>query len=231
MARKPKKYIYHIILINHGKQLRDLFRADTEKKIYKKFFSLLEENKKVVFPMKYNNEKTVIVESEYELVIIKGKDEKDSDLTKIRDEYGKFIDYSCSDDDWVICDRAHYDIEETFWVYGYHPRIQRKDFNWIFENFISKDSKNKYMFKSVQIFRNKLIIECNGKLEMVICKNKSDSIRLYNKIEEESQKKKYKYVMFMGDVGNGKYKTNWIERIQKLTNWNYTKINRNSTRP
>ena len=42
---------------------------------------------------------------------------------------------------------------------------------------------------------------------------------------------KFKYIAFMGDVTNSKYKTNWIDRIQQLTHWSKDKINRTSTRP
>ena len=231
MACKPKKNLYHIILVNHGKQLRDLFFTPSESKVNKEFTKMLNENKKVVFPMMWNNEKHVMVEAEYELVIIKGKEHFDSPVSKLRDGYGKFINYESSDDDWVIYDKAPYYLEETFWVYGYHPKLQRKDFNWIFDSFITKDAKNKYMFKSVQVYNNKVLIDCNGKLEMVICKTKQDAIRMYNMIEELATKKKYKYITFMGDIGASKYVSFWIDRIQELTHWDRHKIKRNSTRP
>jgi hypothetical protein len=231
MARKPKKLLYHIILTNHGKQLRDLYFTNSEAKVNKKFASMLKENKKVVFPMRWNNHEHVMLECEYELVIIKGKGEFESSISKIKDEYGKYINYESSDEDWVIYDRAPYYVEETFWVYGYHPRLQRKDFNWIFDTFITKDASNKYMFKSIQVFKNKLLIDCNGKLEMVICKNVQDCIRLYNVIEEKARNKKYKYIAFIGDVDGGKYKKFWMNRIQELTHWDLSKIKRASTRP
>ena len=231
MARRNKKKIYSIILINHGKQLHTICSETTETKIYNRFKKLLDENKKVTFPMRYNNHQHVMIEAEYELVIIKVRDELESKTNKVRDAKGEFTDYETNDDDWIVIDRAPYDIEETFWVYGYHPRIQRKDFNWIFDNFIDKDAKNKYMFKSVQVYLNKVLIDCNGKLEIVICKNKQDAIRMYNLLESTSREKKHKYVMYIGDLANSKYKSDWIKRIQQLTNWSLTKINRPSTRP
>ena len=36
-SKLPKKHLYHIILTNHGKQLRHLFYTDTEPKVYKEF--------------------------------------------------------------------------------------------------------------------------------------------------------------------------------------------------
>lgn len=231
MARRNKKKIYSIILVNHGKQLSTIYSDTTEVKIYKKFDEILKENKKVSFPVEYNNLKHKMVKSEYEIVIIKCKEFGDKSVNKIRDEYGQFINYESSDDDWIVIDRANYNIEETFWVYGYHPRLQRKTFDWIFSNLISKDSKNKYMFKSIQVYLNKILVECNNKLDLVICKNKEDAIRFYNLTEKWCTDRKMKYVMFMGDIARSKYKNDWINKIRKLTNWNSTKITRPSTRP
>ena len=232
MARRNKKKIFSIILVNHGKQFKSLCAEATEPKIYKRFNEIIKENKNVVFPIKYNNAASKeIVESEYEIVIIKCKQENDSHVNKVRDEYGKYVDYETTDEDWIVIDRAPYYIEETFWVYGFHPRIQRKDFMWIFDNFIAKNGNDKYSIKSIILYKNKLLVECNGKLEMVICKNKSDCIRLYNQLEEFSRDNKFKYNIFMGDIDASKYKSSWMDKIQELTHWNRKKIMRSSTKP
>lgn len=231
MARRPKKNFYHIILVNHDKMKEDLFWTDSEATVNKEFKTMVEENKSVIFPIKFNNNKTEIIESSYEIMIIKARDKTESCETKVMDEYGKFVNYATNDDDWIIYDRSPYYIEETFWVYGYHPRLQRKDFKWIYDNFISNNSNNKYLFKTVQLFKNKILVECNGKLDMVICKNKQDAIRMYNMIEEWCERDKMKYVGFMGDLSYSKYKSDWITKIQKLTNWTRKKITRMSTRP
>lgn len=231
MARRPKKNLYHIILVNHDKMKEDLFWTDSEATVNKEFNTMVEENKSVIFPVRFNNNKTEIIESSYEIMIIKARDKTESRETKVMDEYGKFVNYATNDDDWIIYDRSPYYIEETFWVYGYHPRLQRKDFKWIYDNFISNNSNNKYLFKTVQLFKNKILVECNGKLDMVICKNKQDAIRMYNMIEEWCERDKMKYIGFMGDLSYSKYKSDWITKIQKLTNWTRKKITRMSTRP
>ena len=231
MARRPKKNLYHIILVNHDKMKEDLFWTDSVATVNKEFKTMVEENKSVVFPIKFNNNKTEIIESSYEIMIIKARDKAESRETKVMDEYGKFVNYATNDDDWIIYDRSPYYIEETFWVYGYHPRLQRKDFKWIYDNFISNNFNNKYLFKTVQLFKNKILVECNGKLDMVICKNKQDAIRMYNMIEEWCERDKMKYIGFMGDLSYSRYKSDWITKIQKLTNWTRKKITRMSTRP
>lgn len=230
MGRRNKVKIYSIIHVNHGRRKSTICSEKTEAKIYKRFNALLKESENVVFPMRYNNEKHVMVESEHELMIIKCKELGDNAVNKIRDDTGKFVNYESSDEDWIIIDRAKYEIEETFWVYGYHPKLQRKTFEWVFDEFIKNGANNKYMFKTVILYFNKILIECNGKLEMVLCKNKQDSIRFYNLLEEWCRKKKLKYVLFMGDIATSTHKSYWIQRIMDLTGWNKKKATRTSTR-
>lgn len=230
MARRPKKRIFQIILTSRGKMLRTICTAETEKNIYKRFDALLEENKSVVFPIRHLNcEK--IVPAQYELYIIKRKDKADKELTPLKDENGKIIDYGTSDEDWVIYDRADYDMEESFWVYGYHPIYQRKDFNWIWENLIKTGSNDKYSYRQVMVFKNKLLIDSGTKLDMVLCKNVSDCIRLYNELEERKKKEKLKNIVFSGDYSKSRLRKEIYQRLIDLTNWPLRKLNRNSLRP
>jgi hypothetical protein len=39
-----------------------------------------------------------------------------------------------------------------------------------------------------------------------------------------------KYVVFMGDIKNSKYKSDWIQKIKDLTHWSTKKVVRRSTR-
>lgn len=226
----PKKNIYRIILTNRGKQVKKICSDTTELKITKKFNELLKENKKIIFPRQFSNLGHILTDADYEIVIIKLKQEGDSDESQIKDSYGKFITYKSSNKNWIVVNRAQYFMEESFWVYGFHPRLQRKDFTWIFENFIENGIENKMNFKTVQVYLNKVLIESNGKFEMVLCKNRKDAIRMHNLIQEWCIKKHYKYIAFMGDIDKSKYKKNWIKRIMELTNWSWQKATRVSTR-
>ena len=230
MARRPKKRIFQIILTSRGKMLRTICTAETEKNIYKRFDALLEENKSVVFPIRHLNcEKRV--PAQYELYIIKRKDKADKEPTPLKDENGKIIDYGTSDEDWVIYDRADYDMEESFWVYGYHPIYQRKDFNWIWENLVKTGSNDKYSYKQIMVFKNKLLIDSGTKLDMVLCKNVSDCIRLYNELEERKKKEKLKNIVCSGDYSKSRLRKEIYQRLIDLTNWPLRKLNRNSLRP
>ena len=228
MSKRPKKNIYHIIETSNGKQIKNVYNCASEVLVNKKFKELIEENKKIRFPVKYINIGK-LVDAHYELFIIKRND-NDNKQTKLKDENGKIINFQTNDENWVIYDREDYDREETFWVYGYHPVFQRKDFKWIYDNLISNNNE-KNSLKQILIFRNKLLISTTYELNMILCKNESDCIRLYNELEKEIEKNKIKYVYFVGDGYHSYLKKNWFNKIKELTGWDDLKIRRRNLRP
>lgn len=228
MSKRPKKNIYHIIETSNGKQIKNVYNCASEVLVNKKFKELIEENKKIRFPVKYINIGK-LVDAHYELFIIKRND-NDNKQTKLKDENGKIINFQTNDENWVIYDREDYDKEETFWVYGYHPVFQRKDFKWIYDNLISNNNE-KNSLKQILIFRNKLLISTTYELNMILCKNESDCIRLYNELEKEIEKNKIKYVYFVGDGYHSYLKKNWFNKIKELTGWDDLKIRRRNLRP
>lgn len=230
MARKSKKKIYHIITVSRGKQLNDIFQTGSEIAVNKKFGELIEDNKKVIFPVKYINHKKIL-SADYEYVIIKAKQFGDDNITRLRGENGVFVNLSTTDEDWIVYDRAPMLKEETFWVYGYHPRFQRKTFEWIFNEFIELKDDTKRGLRCVVVFQNKLIVETNGHLEMVLCKNKEDAVRMYNLISEWCNKRKIKYVIFGGDVFRSHVRKEWYKKLEEWTSWPWRKLSRNSLRP
>lgn len=226
----PKKYIYRIILINHGKEVKELYKAYTERDIYGKYNELKKESESVVLPIRYNNNKTEIIESAYEIAIIKVREKGELKTVKIRDDSGKFINYKASNTEWVILDRASYNIEETFFVYGHHPRYDRKDYSWIFDELFLKENNNGNL-RMCALYQNKVLIENGKTLDIVLCKNKNEGVRLFNKMEELSKSHKIKNMLFIGDIARSRYKSEWIDKIMKATGWSRHKVKRNSTRP
>jgi hypothetical protein len=229
--KRNKVKIYKLVVTSRGKIQETLGNAETEKEIYKMFNKLLKENKKTVFPKMYTNNIHVMNKANYELYIIKCKQHDDDSISRIRNEYGKYVEYESDDENWVIVDHAEWLMEETFFVYGYHPRFQRKDFNWVFENFIEGKNDGSYNMVTVQTLYNKVIFEDRNGINIVICKTKEDGTRMYNQLEAWCKKRKYKHAIFMGSLVNSVYKAEWVEKIRQRTNWPLMKIMRQSTRP
>jgi len=226
--RTPKKNIFQIILTSNGKMIKSLYNCASEKLVNKKFEELVKENENIRFPVKFINIGK-LVDANYELYIIQRNDENKKS-TKLKNEHGKIINFETDNENWIIYDRENYYKEETFWVYGFHPVFQRKDFKWIYNNLILSNT-NKSNLKQVFVFRNKLLISTTYSLNMVLCKNESDCIRLYNELEKECKQNKIKYVFFSGDAYNSSLKKLWYSKIMNLTGWSYTKVRRRNLRP
>ena len=235
----PNKYVglkrpYHIITTNNGVQIKDIYSAvNIDMALAKLRAFQIQFNKNIQFPVKYTsnkNEKT-FTECDYRLMLIKKKIDNDTYKGKIRNEYGKFIDCVTSSNEWVFIEELPYQVEETFWVYGYNPKTDRKTYQFIVDEFINYNKKDKYFFKEIVIYRNKLLIDSISGLEIIICKNHQDSVRLHNSLQEYSKNKKYKNILFAGDIHKNSYSyEKWYNKIHELTHWNRRKINKNTTR-
>lgn len=237
IKKEPKKRVYckhsyQIVLLNNNKQIDFISSFPSELKANKAFIKLLDENKKVIFPKLVNNgNEKKLIDAKYELAIIKKREENEPKTTMLRNEYGDLVEHNTNSEDWIIYDKKTYNIEESFWVYGYHPLVQRKDFLFIFNEIVKPKTINKGDMLNIMVFKNKVLFETlEGHLDMVICKNVSDAIRLYNLLEEWCVKnKETKYYLF-----NGNWSISFdrmVEKIHNLTNWNKKKITRSNTKP
>ena len=222
---------YHIIITRDNKQVEFIGFFRKESKANAKFHQLVKESEKVKFPVKFININRSITEANYEIVLIKYKEEGESKTTLLRNQYGEFVEHETNNENWIVYDKAPYYKEETFWVYGFHPLIQRKNFDFIFENLVKPKAIKKDTMLNIMVYKNKLLLETTNNLDLIICKNHSDCVRLYNTIEEESKKSKFKYILFSGDWNTRSKGKIIVNKIKQLTNWNDLKIKRNSTRP
>ena len=234
---KPKKVRptlkYRLILTVNNRKKNIIERFHSEEDAYKMMHELYKQNQEeIIFPVQNAHYGGVMREVKYNLFIIRKVTEDDIETTtKLRNSYGEFVNYDTDHFKWMIVDKCEWQIEETFWVFGYHPQYQRKDFKWIFTNFLEKNADDKYMFKNVWLFHNKVIIECMEHLEIIFCKTKSDGIRLYNKLEEWCTQHKFKYVVFCGRIEGRGVVGKWVERLCEWTGFDKIKMSRPNLRP
>lgn len=197
------------------------------------------ENNQVSIPIKYvntsrlknNNYNTTEYVSEY-LILKRIRTEGDKLPVKLRDEYGRLIEHTTNSEVWNIYDKFPCLKEEKFWVYGYNPQSDRKDFTWIYDNLIVDEFKlDNSIVIQCYVYKNKVIFTYdNKKIRFVICKNGSDAIRLYNKLNLNSQKHKIRRIYFMGQVTSYSQRgKQLINQIAELTGWKLTKIRMKST--
>ena len=244
---KQVPYNYQIILTENKKQIKYIGSFRSIESTEKAFLKLIDNNSKEIhFPVKYINSGKKIKEVEYELLILKLETDNESqnDIHLLMNNIGKYVQTEVNDryDDtskygkqnkkkYSVYDKASYNIEEKFWVYGFHPYYQRQTADDIFNMFI-KNFKGKHTYlNKITCFKNKLLIEDdNEDMNMIICKNANDCVRLYTYLEDKAKENKIKYILWNGIYFKSMVPI-WVRKIQKLTNWNYTKIMRSSTRP
>jgi hypothetical protein len=218
---------YKIISCKNGLQNKFIGRYRSIEDAYDKFNELRYRNNNIIFPIAIRGDE-YLEKSIDEYILIENNDGGNSLL---RNEYGKFVEQKTNIDGWIVLDKFRYEIEETFWVWGYNKTKDRKTFTWIYENLIKDNIETPYDFKRILLYKNKFIIKDDDEtINIVFCKHSSDAIRFYNKVEEYVKKDKLKHVLFAGDYSELSDKRRELEEeIIKVTGWTLRKIRLNGS--
>lgn len=224
---------FKIVICSNNNQNKYVGRYHNEEEVMAKKETLLSENKKVILPsirINNGNRYDKINDLKLEYLILKQND-LDNTITMHPNNIGKLVKHKTNNENWIIWDKFPCLKEETFWVYGYDNRNERKDITWIFNNLIYNKSECIHEYLRIYLYNNKLIILNDyNNIDIVICKNKSDGIRLYNTLQEHFCKKT-KYILFSGLIKRNTVKFEQIfNLIKEKTEWSDRKIYRASTR-
>lgn len=225
--RVVKEMIFHkIILTSLNKKTKTLLESFKVDEIMEEYNRLLEENKDVKFPTRYIKIKGKIIQAKNEILIIKKrKDDEPNPLLK--NDIGQYVEHEIVDKDkYIIIEKAPYEIEDTFSVFGYHPQFQRKDYRFILNELILNEPNK---FHSIVCYRNKLVIEHDddNDMDIIICKNVDDTHRLYLTLQEDCRK--YKNIIFKGVIALSSHLEREMRaKIMNKTNWNFDKVRRMS---
>ena len=230
VSRKPKIdgrslniYDYKLVSCHNGRQNEYIGAYVNVSEAYEEVERLLEESKKVVFPARVQIGETIEAYRDEYLILEKNRT-GDKEAPRLRNEFGKLVKQETNSDTWIVLDKFSYDVEETFWVYGYDPVRGRKTFDWIYLNIILEGIETSYDIKRVMLYKNKIIVKDDaGNLDIVFCKTQSDAIRFYNLLAERV--KKNKQVLMLGNYGikGDKRKALEAELIER-TGWTKRKI-------
>ena len=230
IEKEQPVFDFKIVSMLNGKQNGYIGQYHTYADASKAIEKLLEDNKKVVFPRKFLNKGSISLFKDEFLLLEKNRygDKEDG---VVRNEFGKFVRQKViNSTKWVIRDKYTRQVEETFWVYGYDPKTDRKTYNWIFENLLKGEIHNSYDVIRVMIYKNKLLIKYDEKpMTMVMCKNQSDSIRMYNMISDTVRKEKGRQIVCIGAYNAVSDARRNIEKeIIELTGWPKMKVQRST---
>jgi hypothetical protein len=217
--------VYRVILVANGKYKKTLHRCKTIETAYNNFHQL-KENNNVLYPRKFINTNG-IKRVKYEICISKVTEEGD-EFRILRDDYGK-LHTEAPLGDWTIITSDTYQVEETFWIYGFNPKADRPNIREVVKRLLV-GAHAKRMVKQVIVVHNKLLIYNEDQFDMVVCKNLEDAQRLHHTLAKIAKKQKIKSVLFMGTAGAAMI-GRMYDVIHDETGWPYTKIRRTSTRP
>jgi hypothetical protein len=216
---------FRVVLVANGEYKKTLHRCKTRETAFINFHKIKETNK-VLFPRKLINTKG-IKPVKYQIYITKPTQEGDV-FRILRDEYGKLYTEKPLGD-WTILHSDDYDIEETFWMYGFDPKRERPTISEVVKRLMI-GAHSKKMVKQIIVVYNKLIIYNEDQFDMVLCKNMEDAQRLHHTLAKIAKKQKIKSLMFMGTASKAMI-GRMYDLIHEETKWPYTKIRRRNTRP
>jgi hypothetical protein len=228
---KPRPVIdFKIVSCLNGKQNGYIGSFRTYNEAWDKLKELECLNESVEFPRRFLNSGTIkTIKDEY--LMLERNRYGDKEDTSLRNEFGKFVKHHISNNDkWIIREKTQRLVEETFWVYGFDPKTDRKTSRWIYENLLLGRITSKYDIIRILLYKNKLIIRYdNEPITMIMCKNKSDAIRLYNHLSDKIRTEKIKQIICIGAFNIICDARREIEKqIMELTGWNKMKIQRST---
>lgn len=191
---------YWVIKCCQGKKLGDFGKFQTLEGAYDKLKELTANDDDIIFERTVQNGGALFpVRDEYLIL------ERNPDGTKknpsFRNEYGKLIEAKVSSPDWVVVDKVKARSEETFWVFSYDKKRDRKTFKWVYDNLIIGKIQDEYDIKRIIIYGNKLVIKHDdATYDIVFCKNEDEAIKFNNLIVKFVKADKVKQVCFLGKI-------------------------------
>lgn len=218
---------YRIVLLQNGLYKKTMYKSKTMKAAMDNFTKISEDSTRVRFPRKYVNSHR-IKKVEYTLFVVKDFEEGD-EMRMVRDKLGRLYREKPLFGIWTVIDDYTYQIEESFYIFGYHPVHDRKDLKFIMM-LMMKNIADQKMSKSVVVLKNKLLIYNEDQFDMVLCKCTDDCIRLYNILMATATSQNFKRIIFMGQANQ--HLTNQLYKmIMEETGWDYRKVIRTTTAP
>ena len=220
-----KIYRYKIVSCRNGKKNGTVGKYETSKEAYAEFEKLKIQNSNILFKRETTTHNS-IASSIDEYLLLEENESGQKENLMVRNEFGKFSKITTNVDDWVVIDKITKHIEETFMVYGYDPRSDRKTFRWIYDNLVIGGLNSRYDFIRIIVYKNKIIIKDDaGNMDVVFCKSEIDSTKFYNLLLKVAREDKIKQIIFCGaynDLGEKRRKIE--EELMKKTGMSKKKI-------
>ena len=205
--------MYQIILTENKEKVKVLHTYSREYDALRRMERL--KKVKTLFPKQVTWRKQELTPLLHEVLLIKEREDGETHN----------IDATLDDDEWVILDKLIYQEEEFFNVSGSNRKLNVKE---ILEHVILPRLSDRNP-KQIIVLNNKLVIE-GFALNVVTCKDVTQTIRLYNFYREHFMEKNEMNLMFLGVVNDKKLKKDWYKKIHERTGISMNRLYRKSSR-
>lgn len=214
--------VYMIITARDCKRLERLAMAKWLVSAYGRYNAFIEQNRDEVVCEKLYTKvgETRNVRTVHEILLLKRINPSlDSGERTLRDEDGRFETAVIENNrNYAIIAKDKWMVPESFHVYGYDPRKDRKTGRWILENIVMKDC-GRDRAKNIFVSKNRLVVQYDDDIDLVICKNDADAERLYEALRARVPASE-KSVFFTGMIAPGREA--WLtEVIEEKTGWSH----------
>lgn len=224
-AEKGDKRTYHMVVImKNYKRKKRIGASWWMSDAYEIYNKAREENhNSVKFPVRLyeantSKHKDGVKQTKpvFEIMIIQ-RNPDGGEKAMIRNKAGKYIPNLIIDNEYyTILDKDEWFEEETFNVYGYHPKKDRKDFSFILNEMLLKDVSPDNI-KRVFPYHNRVIIQYNDDIDIITCKTAEESERLHTELEKAVGNNKY--VLFTYRTSSKNIASWVLNKIEEKTGW------------
>lgn len=164
----------------------------------------------------------------YEIVLMQRICDSEDNGRKLKDnETGKFVTNIIVDNEfYAILAKAPFYVEEDFNVYGYNPKTDRKEFQFIIDEIFGRRANAHPGMKRISLYGNKLVQEYDDDdFDFITAKNIQEAERLYNAVEKELNGRDG--FIFLDEMPESR-RSEFIDRMVEKTGWERKKIIKSS---
>lgn len=226
---------FSIYITKNNKRVRFVKRSLWKTDAYNLFNEMIEGNrKKTLFPQTtYTDRKDGAHETKelkYEIILVKKTNGVEDTVASLRNKDGKFVDNIITDwENHVILDKADWFVEEKFGIYGYHPYKQKKTYSFILNDLLLSNEDCGDEMRRVMVFKNKVIIQYLEDFDFITCYDNEQAKVLYDKLQDDINKMKKKYIVFMGETVTDSA-SKWLDKFEEKTGWKRNSLMHKSTK-
>jgi len=221
--QKGDEYGYYSVYITKNqKRVRFVGTSWWKTDAYNIYSDAIEKNRnKVKFPQN---------RFKYEILLVKKTNEDEDTVASLRDKDGKFVDNIITDwENHVIIDKNDWLVEETFGIYGLHPRKNKKTYPYILNNLLLNNEDVGDEMRRVMVFKNKVIIQYLEDFDYITCYDDNRAKVLYDALQDDIVKLKKKYIVFMGEAAPDTV-SKWLDKFEDKTGINRESLKHKSTK-